>query len=820
MNPIQHKYIHRTVASCSITPEFATANGGTGLGAALLEHFAAARLDDTAFGHWVSQEPEWRRCVRLVWCQIPDKFYLRADEFSTSVSSAVFTDHVFTADDTATGEDMDDDDTAVFLMLLCSKKTKTFYAVLLGLGSKCDVGSVLGPAVAVPFSTIVPNTMISSLTVDETDRLMHCLPMRAALLPEPSGWLLYPELDKLTDRLVSFCLRWHCTERTQRRERIAEKDESLRSQLYNNTLRFFRKASARDDVFGHPHIFIALFNIVTMAKNSRLRVFVRQQFISALRFLCDNELPQYRPSVQAEFAVNVFRLLSDHVNHGNGFGPEAKTLDLRAENGSISFSMYGATEQIGDLMWPLRSRLSDDGFGLKRGRFIISPATAVAMVPDLLVKFFGLQTPRKGKRAAVAMQHYIDRSYDIDRTCYNDMIPQRGGFYAEDRPCYLDDVAVGTPECRGLRLHSFNVAADNRLTRTPAQLAVESGNSYCVTSSSRGRVSIPLTAIAAVQHVPDEARAALHSTDSMSALANSMLRKSTSMMKHSGLSQESYRDDADKSTVQDKEFQAWVKERQREGKARQKRAGSATAAASMEEDSPSDDIEDLCKNLYDNKAMPLCASVYARQNVELGEHPKDESRMRYYAFLRSLGFENITTPSILFHMIRNVDPARFDDYYRRFSYSCPRRCEVTLQHSRAKFIENGADEAEADIRASCFPRCSTKKSNGSCPYADATTANKQSELRRKLIESGVEDLLELQAIVKLAAEGKVGHACKRQFVATRPAYGARSLHERVPPFPPPFDYWINHASEYTYLAAAHMEASLSKPRGYTAVEYE
>lgn len=235
---------------------------------------------------------------------------------------------------------------------------------------------------------------------------------------------------------------------------------------------------------------------------------------------------------------------------------------------------------------------------------------------------------------------------------------------------------------------------------------------------------------------------------------------------------------------------------------------------------PITDIEDVVENIYHNGGMPPCVLPMAQANIVEGAHPVDKARHVYYPFLRSLRLPAVSSPQLLAHMMRNVRSSKISELWTYFVRHTPALCRKNWQASKTWHMRNGMSEPDAGRRARCSPSCSSKQKKGACPFANLTTAADLTALRGKLVKMGL-PLTSVEAVMQKAQRATIPQqTCAQFFVETRPSFGAATLAERAPPFPPRQQVRIRHPVHYTYLAAAYMEASLREPRSYESSSSE
>jgi len=739
---------------------------------------------------------------------------------------------------------------SVCVLVLCEQREENeWFAAVLAVGRYGDIKwTRKSDRKAALISSLVPNTPTDQLTEAQSLRLHRLRPV-TPFLPSPTGQVTADELEQFMRQLVSFCIRWHCASRTKNAERAAGRDEILRQHLGSLTFRHMTAQPARIALFASDRLLAALSIISRLARSNRLRAFVQTQFVSAVEFICCDELALLDDAVQLRLAHDLFLALAQTAHNNVWPGNrDVGRLELRVSGGELSYGLFAHAAELDGLLWPVETSLRrEQGVHIDRGRVYLKPAAAIALIPRVLERFYGSIVPLSGAAAARCDRVLKEAGFDPELTRFEPHIPFTGNYYRSDRPLELDDPVRGSPDARGLRLFAYNTAAVNGLSRTPAELEAGTAHQFTV-SSSDGPVPVPVSALYTLMHRPSEARRHLVGENSNHALEASSLRKSGLIRSHATLAEADYAFDSDRTVARDGGFRQWLREFVPAERERRHRRhieigaaepdgdpnasdgseftplqDSASEALSLVSSSGSgggcggdgdggDDIEDLVENVYRNRGMPLCVLRHARGNIEGSEHPKDAARMNYYPYLRSLELPGVSSRGVLVHMMRNVKEDKFEEMYRRFAQTCPDQCRKTKERSRAYFAANGADDEEADRRSSCFSRCSTKQMRGTCPFSRVTTQARRTELRRELLAAGL-GLNDVEAVMGPTAAGKPGKACKAFFVATRPEFDTGAA-RRVAPFPPGPEVWINHPREFTYLAAMHMEASLRDPPGY------
>lgn len=812
---VEHDYCGKKVAAFLLTRKFLSDFSGDNTTDGFLQQMELHQSSGFALFEWIASAMQcsgWKSRVEFIFCSFPEE---RAESrgvhetvpFSASSGEKI---HVHGGSDLCPEQD------TAFVFVEMTRRKGKWLAILVGhcWSSSVSLGRFEDRQV-VHWDCVFPNRKVDSLSDSELCEL-EASKMQSPILPAPgpNASCTAADLEKTTDSIFSFCLRWHCSNHSRTTEK-AKKDALINANMYNATIRHFKGSSARVDLFGNEKTQAALSILTRLAKSNRLRAFVRQQMTSALQYICENELPFRGDSERLRFACEFFEAMASaqHCSAWPG-DPDVSSLGIKVDDGSLSFSLFSLTAELNGLLLPEQV---DRGVSVRRGRVYLTPDAAIRELPGVFRRYYEGIEPRTGDAAAKSLRVLKESGFDSD-ACYSkyeSLLPVLGVYYASTREkgSSLDDPVLGTDQTKGLRLYEFSVPEAHGLCKSANELQEARERTHTVPTSDGPR-PVPITALHTIMHRQDEARVHLVSNDSQGALRESMLAKSGALSRHSTLGEEEYAQDPDRATSRDNGFREWLAGylvREKEGARSMELDSSAESLVSSSGSAP--DIEDLIGNVYANKGMPLCVLAHAKKNMETSQHPKDASRMEYFPFLRSLELPGIGTRTILVHMMRNVPQEKFGEMFRRFSSTCPANCAATRQRSFEWLVRNGKSEDEANRSASCFQSCRTKQTNGSCPFANVGSEAAKTRLRAKLRDAGL-DQCSSEVVVAAAARGKPGSACKQFFVETRPVFGARNNSERVPPFPPGQDFWINRPKDFTYLAAIHMEASLRSPPGY------
>ena len=823
-----HNYMYAPAFGTVLDGKFLSKNSGPELGTAIVEFFGREQPASTVLPTWIKAHADagldWKTHFRAVWCTVPDKYTTVHTLAATRVRTHEHDLTLFLSDE---DEKLENGDIGIYILF--EKRESQWFAAILGIGAWSDVRPTVVPlsCPAVALESLVSNGECGNLTLLERQRFTRTLPLAKPLLPAPTTEQVSVEdMDELVKRFVSFCIRWHCVRHTRVPERRSDQENLLRQHLYSRTLKFFKTTTARE-MLANPLLHMVVSVVQRLSKSNKLRAFTRQQLISAVEFVCGHEISTHNPAIQATFVRDFMHTLAESTFAAatDGTDRDIALLDLRIDaDGRLSYALCALSAELDDLLFPTEEQLSVAGSGvdIDEGRVFLSSTAALSLVPHILRRYYQRIRPRFGK-ATVQLARSLEAfgfSYDLDQ--YDAYLPYSSQFYADTRPNDLDDVALHTPDCRGLRLHSFSAPEANGLSRSLEELRSGLECQHTVTTST-GRIPVPRSALFAIEHVAEEARLRIRTNQ----LSSSSLRKSQSLTNHSSVDECEYAADPDGSIYRDNGFREWFRlhhSHSSRSAVRQRveveyeEAEASVSVSSSSQSVPSarnpGEIEDLLENVYRNRGMPLCVLGFARDIVDLGESPKDLSRITYYPFLRSLELPNVSSRGTLAHMMRSVDPKRFDEFYHRFSQTGPKNCASSKAKSKARFIAKGSSEDDAERMSLCFPRCASKQMNGSCPFSHCFTAEAKSDLRRLMITAGGLGMNSVEAVMHHVENGRASAACKQFFVETRPTFGAKTSFERVPPFPPGREFWINHPREFVYLAAIHMEASLRQPPGY------
>lgn len=646
--------------------------------------------------------------------------------------------------------------------------------------------------------------------------------------------------------LFSFCVRWHCTKHATESQRRQARNDTLDAHLRAPSLRFCRGRPTEIALFGEIASFGALVVLTATTTSDPLAHFVRTQWLQALRATARRWLRESVPKIASNAVVAAIESLIQVRAGLLGFAhTDDSVVWCDADAVCVRLLVDGRTAELGAFLWPSSATLAS-GCTLRDGVVAVRGAEQQAsLLCDVAERFLADLRSRVPEPTAVAMREALaaldfdtvelfDRGFEKARPCY-------GHFYAADRTTAYDDVAARTFECIGLRFSTYSAPRVNGLERSDEQLRrlrdSEAAAQYSIQCADGVRRAVPVYALHTLMHRRDHEAAVGGDSDE---LARSAERMRQPLNRSSSVPSDVYALDGDAAIASDTGFRRWMRERctrsneapspvQRRGRARveiryedsdddddDRSSSDVTASPPSPETMRQNAIEDIYENVYENGGVPLCVLRYARDNAN-GEKPRDASRMNYFPFLRSLQLPGVTPREIAVHLMKNVQPSQFSEYYNRLTKTHPEQFRRSRQRSHAALLARGRDPATAAREASCFPRCSTKQMRKTCPFAvdGGADAARVTALRRELRAAGVE-LGRAETIVRAACSERPGEACRQFFIATRPA----PLHAAaVPPFPGEQRVYINSAREYTYLAAAHMHASLRTPPGYVDSDF-
>lgn len=703
---------------------------------------------------------------------------------------------------------------------------------------------------SVSIEQLLPNSKLSQLGSAEVQLVRKLQPLRAPLLCDvldTEQRLASLSVDAIAPtafvrRLLSACIRWHCVHAAHRR---AELDKNM----HGATMRFFRlpprptareldtllvdddvvelaRRSAlctgahvpniRDTLLGADDALAQIELALACSAERRVKRFVALQLCDMYTYVCKHEL-KARTSLahRLEFAARFMRTF---------FG----VVRFEVVDNGVSFDAFRRPSPEATALLPGCEMLATRRARLEHGRVWLCAELLVELAPRLFMCHLD-------RIVRTRVTNLGERTFVVDPlTAYRTEVPVSGKFYAESRfarptgatdarSCALDDIALGTRLCGGVRLRTLELPSRVGLVRSAEQLAQLSNSRFVVRSRRRGELSVPAHVVSLVT-LP---RSELGADMSRDELSQSILRRSGAIRSNCTDSNHvPAGDDADgeggdafsasKRLQHDVEFKEWLRERNA-AEARLRAAdkpslfddcnsGDTDAATSSAMAAP--DIEDLCINLYHNGAYPLCVLDEERKLVEEGKHARDEGRTIVDPFLRSLRLPTLGAPEVTLHMLRNVEPRDFNEKYARHVRHQADYCDKKQRQSFAKHVENGKTPDEARRAASCFPACSTKQRNKTgahqCPYANVTPKKGASELRAKLLANGT-PMTHVEGIVSAACNGRMGKACMRQFVATRRSVAGKC----APPFPTD-DIQIGNAREYTILAGVHLARTIEQ----------
>lgn len=847
-----HNYMGVPLYAFYLTKQFLLHNAGSRFRAECVKYAAACQPPGTLVREWVRANDaagrEWETSADIFMLCRPAEFLVHKSDDATEARSHVYQGELFLEAHKNPGLGAARDGRTV-LFLACERTSAgKFVMFVAGLEQSPAVDvKVSGKYAHVRLGSLVPNIQVSQLSHAQTSCLQRATPRRA-LLPAPDGEISCAQLGEFVDSLVAFCVRWHCHV-TARGSADTGADAWREWNMHRPTDKFFVGTSARTKIFASPVAHAAMSIVQLLSRSPTLRAFTRAQFASAVEYICESELLSRSGAEQAvaahEFLVPLAKARFSQQRPGEG---DIAPLDMRVDGDVLSYSLFALSAELDDLLVPDERLLSC--IKINSGRVYMQPEAAVRAMSVALRRFYESTAPLEGGASARLDRELKQSGFDCAErlSVYDDALPLVRGLYANDRPVRWDERVARTPH-HGVESEEFSVPRLAGLEREREELLrpIESVHTF---HTRNGEVSVPTSALETLLHTEAEAQHHLVDHENPDALHSSLLRKSGAYSNHSQVPEHEYARDPDGSTARDQGFRTWLRDHVRETAARRerrRRQGPVEIGADDGEDSEytpgsrensasaddldeaelfasagsscaSDEVEDLFVNIYKNAGMPLCQSGYARANVDGTEHPKDKARVNYYPYLRSLEMPGVSSRQVVAHMMRNVEPGKFGHFFRRFAAYGPQRCKTNWERSKDGLMRNGRPEHEAERAATVSRRCGSMQRDGTCPFAAANTDRGRAELRGKLRDAGV-DLHASEEIVQTAARTHPGAACKKYFVHTRPAYGARNGAERVAPFPPGHDPLINHPREYTYLAAAHMEASLRSPKGYKGEDF-
>jgi len=854
--------------------------GGSDLAATVAEELAGRQSRRSLWAAWTRSVPAWKSKCRFVRCLVPVAKARVVDEHTTEMKVCEYNQFIFPGEERdALFSSADDDDTTVVFVLIEDRSLKHgFLCSVLALGNRGELQWSGIPGInAVKTNCLEMNRVDPSFSPPDSRLLSQNAALQPLLPPPGQTETTAGQLADFVRDLVSFCIRWHCCSNSRDEQRVEQAESILAEHIYGTTVRFMRKENARCVLFASPLLHAALSVVTRLSRSNRLRAFVGRQVVSALEYICVFELAQLDPRQQLLVARRFFGTLASSLNSVAHGRPDTAPLDLAIDGDSeLHYRAFHMCPEIDNLLLPTTEQMwdADSGVRISAGRVYLRPLTAVTMMPLALQRFLGQLRPLRGAALHRLERELLEAGFDPQLTQYDEHLPFSGDLYADDRPCDLDDPVKNTPDFP-LRLHAFNAAAVNGLSRTMDELrSGEHGHRHYAVPTPDGEYDVGESALHLLMHRETESRYRMEQSDGdeqqfSRTMSTSSLRKSSMVIKNGSSNEADYLADPDGTVARDHKMREWMlqfnkDQRERRDKQRHRQvlhselsnAGfvdedddddddddgsefrldkSAASATSTERDDnslcssdsltgtapgPITDIEDVVENIYHNGGMPPCVLPMAQANIVEGAHPVDKARHVYYPFLRSLRLPAVSSPQLLAHMMRNVRTSKISELWTYFVRHTPALCRKNWQASKTWHMRNGMSEPDAGRRARCSPSCSSKQKKGACPFANLTTAADLTALRGKLVKMGL-PLTSVEAVMQKAQRATIPQqTCAQFFVETRPSFGAATLAERAPPFPPRQQVRIRHPVHYTYLAAAYMEASLREPRSYESSSSE
>ena len=640
--------------------------------------------------------------------------------------------------------------------------------------------------------------------------------------------------------LFSFCVRWHCAKNTVDSQRREMRTESMDANLRAPSLKYCRGRPTENALFGEIASFGALTTLTVAAQSDPLAHFVRAQWLGALKATWTRWLGEATPLRAAPAVAQAIRSLlvvrSGLLGYRSEEAHNERVVWHDVDAVCVRLLLDDRTAELSAFLWPSSSTLAA-GCVVRDGVVSVRGGRQQALLLcDVAERFLVDLRERVPGATAQAMRDALRQlDFDVDELfrVFDDARPRFGHFYASDRSTKYDDVAARTIDCVGLRLASYSAPRVNGLERDDEQMQrlrdSEAAARYSILCSDGVRRAVPVRSLHTLMHRREDD--AVRSGDA-DQLARSAERMRQPLNRSSSVPSAAYTEDADAAIASDVGFRRWMRERctlsngpptptrprrQRVEVAFDGEDGSSESATPPSPESVRrGSVTDIYQNVYENGGMPLCVLGYARDNAN-GERPRDAARMNYFPFLRSLQLPGVSTREVVVHLMKNVSTSQFAEYYNRLTRTHPEKFRRSRERSEAALLARGRDPATAEREASCFPRCSTKRMRKTCPFAVDGGADvaRVASLRRQLRAAGVEQV-RAETIVRAACAERPGEACRQFFIATRPA----PLHAAgVPPFPGEHQVYINTAREFTYLAAAHMHASLRAQPGYASDDF-
>lgn len=616
-----------------------------------------------------------------------------------------------------------------------------------------------------------PDTSIDVVSTGAARDMVHidCLsrdfdsPLLEPFCLSPHGAFELPGRSELCNSkrqaalLFSFALRMHC---------------SLPSQavphMYEKTLRLFLAAPARTTIFADGGLVAALI-IARFAPSATVRNFCIKAVCKGVDLIARVEYERRHALVQLHFVLKHLELLRAVLRNDTQIDEPIEVRDAQ---------MVFRFAKNWDLLVPTREAFARGDARLVRGDVWLTPGGALRLLHVYTQRVLERVPCRTGKRTVELASRGVDLEY---LASLENRAPIARGLFADgDRPTDLDDLLTTERRPVPLAMHRFSLPEFRGMQRPLAELSLPSARWFFRPAGQ----TVPARGLLLLMTASER-----DGTDSV-------VRAAQQLTQSSSLSQEMYAQDEDGAFCRDRGFERWfmVARKKKQTLVAAAPAPSSSQASSSPTSSSAPDIEDLFANVYMNGGMPPCQRAWAHANVELGQHPKDDARVNYYPYLRSLKLPYVDARHATAHMLRNDEPGPYaNDQFRQYRRHKAELCRKTLAKSVAGHQKSGKKREDAVKLAACSAGCRSMAAAGRCPFSVAR-ASDEARLKKTLLTTyKLTDEQAAEIVSVSRREGRQTTACRTLFATLHPNN----------PFPAGGEVRIYHPRDYTYLCASH-----------------